>query len=161
MTSSQSSTADDIPSEGSSTAGIPVANVFDAVADHYKQDLREFFARSNFYLAVQAALLSVFGVRDVPADLFDYVVTSVIVLAGLVLACVWGIVSHGSVLWIKRWRAEVQRLSRDYSATESYDKIEQIAADHPYQSPEELTKLLPWFFAVIWLVFAGAALAKW
>lgn len=33
---------------------------YNSVTDHFKQDLREFFQRSNFYLIAETALLSVF-----------------------------------------------------------------------------------------------------
>ncbi len=130
---------------------IPIATVFQAIAGHYEQDLREFFARANFYLAVHAVLLSAIGIREVPDSRFDWAVTVVIASAGVVLACVWGLVSHGSVMWIRRWRREIRRLSLVYSPTDSYHAIEQYASRQWYQSPEELTKFLPWFFAVVWV----------
>lgn len=125
--------------------------VFQAVADHHKQDLREFFTRANFYLAVHAALLTAISIRDAPDSRADWAVTIIIAFAGVVLAFVWGLVSHGSVLWIRRWRKEIQQLSREYSPTESYHNIEEDANHHRYQSPEELTKFLPWFFGIVWL----------
>ena len=125
--------------------------VFKAVADHYKQDLREFFTRANFYLAIHAALLTTIGIRDVPDSRVDWAVTIIIAFAGVVLACFWGLVSQASVLWIRRWRKEIQQLSREYSPTETYHNIEEEANRHRYQSPEELTKFLPWFFGVVWL----------
>ena len=130
---------------------ISYDTVFESVADHYKQDLREFFTRANFYLAVHAALLAAIGIRDAPDSRLDWAVTIIIASAGVVLACVWGLVSHGSVLWIRRWRKEIQRLSRKYSPTESYHNIEKDAICQRYQSPEELTKFLPWFFGIVWL----------
>ncbi len=133
---------------------------FNAITDHFKQDLREFFSRSNFYLAVQAALLSVSGLRDTPANSFDYVVTFVLILTGLVLSVFWGVVAHGSVLWIGRWRDEVRRLSRDYSETKSYDRVEALGDGHPLQSAERITMYLPWLFGIIWSVFGIAVLAK-
>ena len=139
---------------------IKVVAEFNAITDHFKQDLREFFTRSNFYLAVQAALLSVFGVRNTPANSFDYVVTLVLILTGLALSVFWGVVTHGSVIWIGRWRDEVRRLSAEYSETKSYDKIEALADEHPLQSAETITMYLPWLFCIIWSVFGIAVLAK-
>ena len=130
---------------------IPIEAVFQAIGGHYKQDLREFFARANFYLAVHAALLSAISIRDAPDSSVDWAVTVVIASAGVVLACVWGLVSHGSVVWIRRWRQEIRRLSLVYSPTDSYHVIEQYASRQWYQSPEELTKFLPWFFVVVWV----------
>ena len=140
---------------------IKVVEEFNAITDHFKQDLREFFTRSNFYLAVQAALLSVFGVRDTPANLFDHVVTLVLILTGLALSVFWGVVAHGSVLWIDRWRKEVRRLSAEYSETKSYDRIEEWADEHRRQSPERITMYLPWLFGAIWCVFGIAVLVRY
>ena len=140
---------------------INVVAEFNAITDHFKQDVREFFTRSNFYLAVQAALLSVFGVRDTPANCFDYVVTIVLILTGLALSIFWGVVAHGSVLWIGRWRDEVRRLSAEYSETKSYDRIESLADEHPLQSAEIITMYLPWLFGTIWCVFGIAVLVRY
>ncbi len=123
---------------------ITVVVEFNAITDHFRQDVREFFTRSNFYLAVQAALLSVSGFRVTPANFFDYVVTLVLILTGLALSVFWGVVAYGSVLWIRRWRDEVRRLSAEYSETKSYDRIEALADEHPLQSPERITMYQPW-----------------
>ena len=139
---------------------INVVAEFNAITDHFKQDLREFFTRSNFYLAVQAALLSVSGVRDTPTNLFDYVVTLVLVLTGLALSVFWGIVAYGSVQWIKRWREEIQRLSKEYSETKSYYRIEKWDKERPLRSAERVTMYLPWLFGIIWIVFAIAILVS-
>ena len=140
---------------------INVETEFNAITDHFKQDLREFYTRSTFYFAVQAALLSVSGVRDTPANIFDYVVTLVLILTGLALSVSWGVVARASVLWIERWRDEVRRLSREYSETKSYDKIEALADLHPLQSPERITMHLPWLFGTMWCVFGIAVLVRY
>ena len=145
------SVAHDSTGGDSTQKQISLDTVFNAVADHYKQDLREFFVRANVYLAVHAALLAAVGIRDAPDSRVDWAVTIIIAFAGVVLAFIWGLVSHGSVLWIRHWREEIQRLSLKYSPTTSYHNIEEEANRHPYQSPEELTKFLPWFFGIVWL----------
>lgn len=140
---------------------INVVTEFNAITDHFKQDLREFFTRSNFYLAVQTVLLSVFGVRDTPVDFFDHIITLVLILTGLALSVFWGVVAHGSVLWIRQWRAEVRRLSAEYSETQSYDRIEAWADEHPLWSAERITMYLPLLFGIIWFVFGVAVLVRY
>ncbi len=140
---------------------IKVVAEFNANTDHFKQDLREFFTRSNFYLAVQAALLSVFGVRDTSANCFDYVVMFGLILTGLALSAFWALAAYGSVRWIGRWREEVRRLSREYSETKSYDRIEALVDEHPLQSAERITMYLPWLFSTIWCVFGIAVLVRY
>ncbi len=133
---------------------ISIDTMFQAVIDHYKQDLREFFTRSNFYLAVETGLLSVFGVRDPPDSQIDYLVTAAIVAAGLALSLAWWVAGRGSLVWIDRWRKEVQCLSKGFSPTQSYHNIEKNAADKPWDSPERVTNLLPWLFGFVWFTFA-------
>ena len=145
----------------SKNAPIGVVDEYKAGTDHYKQDLREFFTRSNFYLAVHAALLSLFGIREIPDTPLDYVVTIIITIAGLSLAAFWWFVARSSVWWIDRWRERVQRLSRDYSETHSYEEIEAGAIEHPYRSPERVTMYLPWLFGLIWFIFLVATLVNW
>ncbi len=159
MEEKQSVTRDNLRSE--SSPAIEIDTIFGAVIDHYKQDLREFFTRSNFYLAVQAALLSVSGVRDTPTNIFDYVVTLVLVLTGLALSVFWGIVAYGSVQWIGRWRDEVRHLSNEYSETKSYYRIEAWDEEHPLWSAERVTMYLPWLFGIIWFVFGIAILVNY
>lgn len=140
----------DSSARDSSEKKISIDTVFNSVADHYKQDLREFFTRANFYLAIHTALLSAIGIRNVPNSKVDWAITLLIAFAGVVIACVWGFASYGAVKWIRRWRKEIQKLSLKYSPTNSYNDIEIEASQHRFQSPEELTKYLPWFFVVVW-----------
>lgn len=142
-------------------APISVEAGFNAVTDHFKLDLREFFTRSNFYLAVQVALLSVSSFRDTPILLFDYVVTLVVVLTGLAISVFWGIVAYGSVKWIGHWRDEVRCLSKEYSETQSYYRIEDWDKVYPLRSAERITMCLPWLFCIIWYLFGIAVLVKY
>lgn len=136
----------------SSDEQISLDTVFNSVADHYKQDLREFFTRANFYLAVQTALLSAIGFREAPNSKVDWAIMFFIALTGAVLACVWGVISIGAVRWIRLWREEVLRLSNEFSLTKSYFNVENETKDHRYWSPEELTKFVPWFFVTLWIL---------
>ncbi len=121
---------------------------FQAVIDHFKQDLREFFIRSNFYLVVQGTLFSAFVLRKTPASTFEYLISSGIILVGLVLASFWSRVSKSSLFFIKRWRREVCDLSYKLTSTQSYYRVE--AKEHT-DSPEAITGLLPHLFAWSWL----------
>lgn len=160
MKDKRSITDDDAPSKSPSNFKFGVDIVFQAVVDHYKQDLREFFNRSNFYLGVETALLAVFGVRDAPQSTFDYIVTIGIIGVGLALTLFWWLAARGSIFWIDIWRGEVQQLSAAHSPTKSYDEIENIAKEHRWKSPERITQYLPCLFLLIWFICAGATLAN-
>jgi hypothetical protein len=49
---------------------------FRAVTDHFKQDIREFFTRSNFYLVAEGGLLAIFFAKvtkTMPTTTFEYI----------------------------------------------------------------------------------------
>ncbi len=140
---------------------ISVEVEFKAATEHFRQDIREFFTRSNFYLVVQTGLLSVFGIRDAPANNFDYVATSILILAGLSLSLIWLCTAWGSVIWINRWREEIRRLSRKYSEAQSYERVEGGPRRRKYEHPEEVTKLVPVVFFFLWIFFAVATLVHY
>lgn len=135
--------------------------VFEAVTDHFKQDIREFFTRSNFYLAVQGALLSAVVIRKIPETTFEHIINTGIVIAGLSIVYFWWRVAEGSFFWINTWRQEVRFLSREISRFHSYDKMERIAQENPDKSPEGLTKVLPRLFALLWIVLWVAFNLPW
>lgn len=124
--------------------------VFQAVTDHYKQDLREFFVRNNLFVAVHAALLSTEFIKGIPKTFSEYVITTVIFLGGLSFAYLWKRVADAGVFWVSKWRDEVQFLSRKYSRYHSYEWIEQFAKDNPKMCSEVIAKDLPRFIIVFW-----------
>ena len=135
--------------------GMNIAE-FQAVTDHYKQDLREFFTRSNFYLAVQGALVYGLTTRERSDDDLDLVVDLGILILGIILCLFWWLVARGSHFWIKTWRKKCGDLSELYSEAESYHEAESLAGEHPWNSPETVTKHLPLLFAVFWIALAIA-----
>ncbi len=63
-----------LPDKASELTDMDVA-AFQAVTDHFKQDLREFYTRNNLFMAVQAALLSAEFFKGPPATLPEYVIS--------------------------------------------------------------------------------------
>ena len=159
MIDGQSIAGDDGRPKSSSISEMDIA-VFGAITAHYRQDLREFFTRSNFYVVAQGVLLSALGIHNAPKSAFDYVVTTGIIMTGLTLTFFWWFVACSGVFWINVWRNEVRRLSGQHSNTQSYQRVEKIARDYPYKSAEVITKYLPWPFTLFWLIFAAATLVK-
>lgn len=137
------------------------ATVFRAVTDHFNQDIREFFKRSNFYLVAEAALLSAFFTRKQPNTNFDFLIMTAIALAGLSVVVYWWGVAKGSVFWIQKWREEVQRISEKLSRLRSFKDMEEIAKENPKMSPENITKSLPILFGVIWIVILVVVIFSW
>lgn len=130
--------------------------VYTVVTDHFKQDLREFYARSNFYLVAQAALLAAFFGRRSPEPYANVMLVAI----GLVTALFWLCVTHSTVFWIRRWREQVLRVSRELDRR--FDAYAQAESPHRHlravrESPEDMTKWLPAVFVAAWvaiLVFA-------
>ena len=135
--------------------------VFRAVAEHFRQDLREFFTRSNFYLIAQAALISVFFTREPPKNNIEYVMSMGIILCGLIFAIFWWLVARGSVIWIDRWRDELRRLDALLDRLYSFVIVEAQALRHPYQSAERVTQYLALIFCFMWSSFMMIWLVMW
>jgi hypothetical protein len=64
--------------------------VFQALHDHFQQDLREFWQRSNFYLVVDGLLVSAFATAHLHA------LQIVLSCAGLVISLFWLLVARAA-----------------------------------------------------------------
>ncbi|MEE8329332.1 MAG: hypothetical protein V3R54_05320 [Thermodesulfovibrionia bacterium] len=131
--------------------------VYRAVTDHFRQDLREFFSRSNFFLVAEAALLSAFYAIQTKlisppnlVNLGDLWSNKALAFAGLLLTVIWLFVSCSSVYWIRRWRREVYTVSEDLSNISSYKKVEEVGPLTDLLRPEHITVLLPVLFLGLW-----------
>lgn len=132
---------------------------FKAVIDHFHQDIREFFIRSHFYMAVQVALLSAFAVRGLPSGtsddiLSEYVLSLAIVIAGIVLVGFWYYTAAGAIRWIDRWRDEVRSLSGELCHFKSFYRVEAGTKEHPKKDPTWVTSRLPWLFLILCLWYS-------
>ena len=135
------------------------AAVYHAVADHFKQDIREFFSRSNFYVVAQAVFLSAFfaivsktdGGGNTTSDLQLWAIKG-IAIAGLCLSVIWLLVAGSSAYWIKRWRQQVRDVSNFYSNIRAYEDVEGVNWLTDKFRPEHITLLLPVLFLVFWSV---------
>jgi hypothetical protein len=131
--------------------------VYRAVTDHFKQDLREFFSRSNFFLVAEAALLSAFYAIQAKmisplgeVNLGDLWSNKALALAGLLLTVIWLFVSASSAYWIGKWRREVKTVSGKISNISSYGNVEEVVWWIGLLRPEHITILLPLLFLGLW-----------
>jgi hypothetical protein len=135
--------------------------IYRVINEHFRQDVREFWVRSNFYLLVQAGLISVFvATGSNPAmhtGAGNKTALSLIVLAGmgLVLSLLWFTVARASVFWIRKWRQEMIELDNLLNRHRSYSRIERYAADRPLKSPSYITQYVPFSFTLAWLALLG------
>jgi hypothetical protein len=119
--------------------------IFKILAEHFRQDLRLFWQRSNLYLVVQAALVSVF----VAAQSGSF--ASPLCIFGLILCVFWYLVARGSILWISRWRRELIALDRVVDRFHIFLRLEEHVNSQPWLSPSWVTQWLPVAFAIGWL----------
>ena len=132
--------------------------VFRAVTDHFKQDLREFWVRSNFYLVVQAGLISAFAALIPKEAKLQHTLAISMGGVGLAIAVMWVFVARGAVSWIQLWRSEVVSLGRVIDRHRVYERVEAHASSHPLGSPTYVTKYLPLVFCAAWIALIAEAL---
>lgn len=128
--------------------------VFQAVLEHFNQDLREFWARSNFYLLIQSGLLSVFAVLTSSENYrgSDQAVLTALGMLGLTVAIIWFVVMKGCIFWIRKWRTEVIRIDEVVDRHMIFSRVENYASSNPFMSPSNVTQYLPLVFIVVWIV---------
>mgnify|MGYP000108933018 CR=1 FL=1 len=126
--------------------------VYGAITEHFRQDVREFWSRSNLYLVVQVGLLSVFSIIPNSSSVDYKVVSSALSILGLIIAIVWFIVLRGAVLWIQRWREQTIRIDNVIDGHHIYKETESFAYSHPLMSPSYVTQYLPIAFCITWIV---------
>ena len=125
---------------------------FKMVADHFNQDLREFWNRANFYLVTNAGLFSAFFV--IYPSLFQkyFWITLLVPSLGIAIAVLWFLVLRGSLYWIEEWRKQVMELSKELDRFNCYYKVESSMQEKKHLSPSYLTKFLPVAFLVAWII---------
>ncbi len=124
--------------------------ILQIVADHFKQDTREFWTRANFFLIAHAGLFSAFAITY-PGMASRWNIISVsIPLLGLGIAVVWLLVLRGAILFLQKWREQVVKLDRELDRFQCYVEVESIATRTPFLSPSYITQFLPIIFGLVW-----------
>ncbi len=129
--------------------------IFKIITDHLKQDIREFWTRSNFYLLAQAGLFSVFVATFSTSTGVKTTISISIAILGLTIAVFWFIVLRGSIEWLRRWREQVIKLDRELNRFQCYVEVESFAEQKPFLSPSYMTQFLPLIFVITWLAALG------
>ena len=130
------------------------AEVYNAVTEHFRQDLREFFSRSNFFLFAESILLSVYLNTFLKKECFlsGWQKMS-ISFFGLFLSIIWFLVSLLSLHWIKRWREKVKKISEKYSQIKAYKEVEDDKSFWGRFRPEIITGWsFPLLFVFAWIL---------
>lgn len=122
------------------------------VSEHLRQDVREFWTRSSFYLvseiglfSVSAALLSKESTNGIRIEVLG------VASLGFVVAVFWAIVLRGAVLWIRRWRSVLIEIDEKVDRFQAYKRVESYAEASPLMSPSNVSQFLPLVFMAAWI----------
>lgn len=125
---------------------------FKMVAEHFNQDLKEFWSRANFYLVTNAGLFSAFLVIY-PTLVDDHLwITLLVPLLGIAIATLWFLVLRGALHWIEEWRKQIINLSKELDRFQCYYNVESSVKEKRSLSPSYLTKFMPIAFIMTWVV---------
>jgi len=114
------------------------------VSEHFRQDVREFWPRSNFYLVVDAALVSIFVQSNSESRYL-------LGIMGITVSVFWFLAAHGSIVWLQKWRAELRRLDDLVDSQAVFHRVEAYATTRPWHSPSWITQWLPLCFLAAWV----------
>jgi len=120
------------------------------VHEHFLQDLRDFWSRSNFYLVVQAGLISVFVSQRNMNSTYSAAVSLGLATLGFLLAIAWLVVMRGAIHWIRRWRKKVVELDIHTDPHKAFATVETEVSSSPFLSPSNVTSWIPIFFIIAW-----------
>ena len=129
----------------------PKDDQFSMVVEHYKQDLREYWTKANFYFVANTGLLSVFLIYFDRTNQFS--LFRVVPVIGIILSAFFFRVLDDSNFWNKIWRCEVLKQCNKCGKFESYDEVEEIGRKKPLRHPEFWTQLLSLAFIFVWIWF--------
>ncbi|WP_328474789.1 hypothetical protein OHA21_16135 [Actinoplanes sp. NBC_00393] len=121
--------------------------VFKVVAEHFRQDLREYWVRNNMYLLITGILVSVF------ASLGNKEGYGLALPAfGLLVSVFWFAVAYGSTRWLQIWRDELCAIDREVDRFQVYYRVEQRRrVIGKVRSPSWITQFLPLAVGAGWL----------
>ena len=76
------------------------ATYFEVLNEHYRNDFRLFWMRTNFFLLIEVGLLGFYHSERGSRSLL-------VIVSGISVAVVWFVVSYSSFKWIHTWRKQV------------------------------------------------------
>jgi hypothetical protein len=130
--------------------------VFRAVSEHFRHDLRAFWEQSAFFMGIEAGLLAVFVVttsehrNDIEALIFAGF--------GVVVALFWMYVGNRRAELIDKWRGNAIAIDRVIDRHRFYVELESGVRSSRFGGPTKFTSYLPWVVLVAWLFLVPAFL---
>ncbi len=121
--------------------------VYKAVAEHFRLNIREFWTRSSFFLVAHAALLSGFAVITTRDGEQDAAIGIILGTLGVAVAICWLVVAWISVRWIDRWRDRILSIEEVVDKYRCFDKAENVGG----LRAQDVAKFLPLLFLIGWI----------
>ncbi len=132
--------------------------VYKAVAEHFRLNIREFWTRSSFFLVAQAALLSGFAVTATRGQGLDSAVGIALGVLGAAITVCWLGVDALSVCWIDRWRDRIVAVERVVDRDLSYDTAENVRTNcRAFRRAQDIARLVPLLFLLAWITLTVLA----
>ena len=125
---------------------------FKLVVDHYKQDIREYWTKANFFFIVNTGLLSAYILYLNQTNNFP-IFKIALPLTGIAIAAFFYLILDSSHFWTKVWRGEVLKLCRERKKFGCYTHVETMAQGAPHKHPGFWTQLLDITFVLVWFGF--------
>lgn len=136
--------------------------VFSVLNEHYRNDFHLFWQRTQFFLLLQAGMLSFYFSRLLTPEAPTWA-RLIIASAGLTLCVIWWLVARSSLYWISIWRREVVVLDAEVNPLRSFTRGEAIDSERQRLferlRPEVISSAMPLAFALAWLIVAWMRLA--
>lgn len=125
---------------------------FKMVVEHYKQDIREYWTKANFFFLANTGLLSGYIIYLNQTNNFPLFKVA-LPITGIVVAGFFYLILDNSHFWTKVWRCEVLKLCRECNKFHCYVEVEEMAQEKPHKHPEFWTQLLDLAFIFVWAWF--------
>lgn len=125
--------------------------VFQILGEHFRQDLREFWQRSNFYLTIDSALITVCVAQSQGSLRWP------LAIFGLILSIVWFLVARSAITWLDTWRTQLCTLDLQVNQLAVFNAVETNAHGRRWGSPAWITQWLPILFALAWIAILFVA----
>lgn len=125
--------------------------VYGVVAAHFAHDLRIFWEQTSAFVAIDAALITVFVLATPQMQGIGAGV--LLAMFGLVITAFWAWTAWVRVKLIDRWRENLKRVDMEVDRFKFFVQLESWLQEKPLlRSPTYTTKFLPWLIALIWVV---------
>ncbi len=121
--------------------------IFQTVSAHFRMELKLFWTRANFYLLIEASLITFTA-----SFITNPIAITGISLVGVILGVFWFLVNNGTAFWIKRWREQIIKIDNVVNRFKSYSEVEPKVKQNLLKSPTFITLYLPWIFILIWCI---------